>query len=59
MSTNSLENKIIVLDVDTTIQDYLEQLEEVEKLTLKTAEQQLGSSFDISKSIGFLEWRKL
>tara|TARA_R110002074_G_scaffold387329_1_gene569450 strand:+ start:585 stop:758 length:174 start_codon:yes stop_codon:yes gene_type:complete len=38
------------------IKKYVDQLNIVERLILKTAENQLDSSFDISKSIGFLEW---
>ena len=40
------------------IENYLEQLTPIEKLILETAYKMLGSSFDISKSIGFLEWKK-
>ena len=40
------------------IENYVEQLTPIEKLILETAYKMLGSSFDISKSIGFLEWKK-
>ena len=40
------------------IKKYISQLTEVEKLILETALNQLESSFDISKSIGFIEWLK-
>ena len=41
---------------DTIINAYIEQLTPVERTILNTAHKMLGSSFDISKSIGFLEW---
>lgn len=34
---------------------YIESLTEIEKLALEIAKQHLGSSFDISKSNGFLK----
>ena len=42
-------------DIDN-IKKYIDQLNNIERLILKTAENQLDSSFDIAKSIGFLEW---
>lgn len=38
------------------IQEYMEQMSEQERLVLKIAEDHLGTSFDIEKSIGFKEW---
>jgi transcriptional regulator CtsR len=40
------------------IEEYLAQLTEQERVVLEIAKAHLGSSFDISKSIGFLEWKK-
>jgi hypothetical protein len=40
------------------VQRYIEQLCDTEKQALKIAHQQLETSFDIEKSIGFLEWNK-
>tara|TARA_R110002074_G_scaffold206668_1_gene375097 strand:- start:84 stop:260 length:177 start_codon:yes stop_codon:yes gene_type:complete len=50
--TKELDNS---KDIDN-IKNYINQLNDVEKLIFKTAENQLDSSFDIFKSIGFLEW---
>ena len=40
------------------IDEYIKQLDEKEKLVLKIAKENLESSFDIKKSIGFLKWNK-
>lgn len=40
------------------IQIYMKQLDEQQQLVLKIAMEHLGSSFDISKSVGFVEWDK-
>ena len=40
------------------IKDYLEQLTESQLIALKIAEEQLESSFDITRTIGFLKWKK-
>lgn len=40
------------------IQKYMEEMTEQEKLVLKIAQDHLGTSFDIEKSIGFKEWIK-
>jgi|TARA_B100001142_G_C14120835_1_gene572942 hypothetical protein len=37
---------------------YLASLNEIEKIALKIAQEDLGSSFNIEKSIGFLKWLK-
>lgn len=42
---------------NSTIKEYLEQLSESEKKVLKIAENILETSFNIEKSIGFLEWK--
>ena len=44
--------------LESELKEYLEQLENIDKIILITAETQLGTSFDISKSIGFLDWKK-
>ena len=59
--TKQLDNSSDITDRNNTkdiIQNYIDQLNDIERLILKTAENQLDSSFDISKSIGFLEWCK-
>ena len=40
------------------IQKYIEQLSVKEKQTLKIAQEHLGSSFNLVKSIGFQNWIK-
>ena len=40
------------------IDEYIEQLTEIEKIVYEIAIEHLGSSFDIEKSIGFLDWAK-
>lgn len=40
------------------VQQYMEQLSDTEKRALIIAHQQLETSFDIEKSIGFLKWKK-
>ena len=47
----------IEIETATEIQNYITQLNDVEKKILNTAHKMLGSSFDIVKSIGFLEWK--
>ena len=37
---------------------YLASLNEIEIVALKIAQEDLGSSFNIEKSIGFLKWLK-
>ena len=41
---------------DELIKKYIEQMSEQEKIVLKIAQEHLGSSFDIVKSIGFIDW---
>jgi len=43
---------------DGLVEEYKAQLNEDELKTLSIAEEHLGTSFDIEKSIGFLEWSK-
>lgn len=40
------------------ITQYINSLNELQKLALKIAKEDLGSSFNIEKSIGFLNWIK-
>lgn len=42
---------------DQDVRDFINQLSDIEKLALKIAKEQLESSFDIKKSIGFIEWK--
>ena len=40
------------------IDEYISQMSEQERLVLKIATEHLGTSFDIEKSIGYLNWIK-
>jgi len=40
------------------IDTYLSSLNEIELIALEIAKEDLGSSFNIEKSIGFLKWLK-
>lgn len=42
--------------INELISDYINQLNPIEQKVLKIAERELQSSFDIQKSIGFIEW---
>ena len=46
------------IDLDKAIENYISSLNEMEQLTLEVAKWQLESSFEIHKSIGFLEYVK-
>ena len=46
------------IDLDLAIEHYINSLNEMEQLTLEVAKRQLESSFEIHKSIGFLEYVK-
>jgi hypothetical protein len=52
------------MDMETTeaqeelIKQYVASLTEQEKLVFAIAQDHLGSSFDVVRSIGFIEWRK-
>ena len=39
-----------------SINKYIQQLSEQEKIILKIAQEHLGSSFNIKKSIGYINW---
>ena len=40
------------------INEYINSLNELQKVALQIAKEDLGSSFNIEKSIGFLNWIK-
>ena len=42
----------------SSIDDYINQLNEKEKIVLKIAQEHLGTSFNIEKSIGYKKWLK-
>jgi len=43
-------------DTRASVAEYIAQLDEKETLALKIAQEHLGSSFNIVKSIGYIEW---
>ena len=43
---------------EKTIDKYIEQLSDTEKNMIKIAEQTLGSSFNISRSLGYIKWKE-
>jgi len=45
-----------MVPTDEDITNYIQQLTEQEKMVLQIAIEHLGTSFDIVKSIGFLDW---
>ena len=40
------------------VEKYIEQLSDVEKQAMEIAKTNLKTSFDIEKSLGFIEWLK-
>ena len=40
------------------LEKYIKQLSEIEKLAMEIAKENLKTSFDIEKSLGFTEWLK-
>ena len=53
---NNDENNDENYDENYLIQEYVNSLNEQELIVLEIAKKQLESSFDISKSIGYLNW---
>jgi len=45
-------------DQDVMINKYIDSLNDMEKATMDIAKKILKSSFDIEKSLGFIEWVK-
>tara|TARA_Y100000389_G_C17124459_1_gene347099 strand:- start:283 stop:447 length:165 start_codon:yes stop_codon:yes gene_type:complete len=40
------------------VQTYMDQMSEIEKIAMEIAKKNLKTSFDIEKSLGFIEWVK-
>jgi hypothetical protein len=57
MYDDNTTNKINQPDTNNLLENYLEQLSDTEKKIIDTATQVLGSSFNITRSIGFIEWK--
>lgn len=49
------ENK--VSNNEILIQKYYDSLSEIDKLAFKIAQEQLETSFDVEKTIGFIKWK--
>ncbi len=47
---------ILIISMEDSINIYLKQLTEQERMVLKIAQEHLGSSFNIKKSIGYITW---
>jgi hypothetical protein len=45
-------------NLEKLISEYINQLDEFEKIALEVAKEQLESSFSMQKSIGFLKWKE-
>jgi predicted transcriptional regulator len=43
---------------NSVIDDYISSLDDLEIKTLEIAKSHLGSSFNIKKSIGFIQWKE-
>ena len=46
------------LDLETALKQYISSLNDIELLALDVAKQQLECSFEIHKSIGFIQYLK-
>ena len=46
------------MNLEEQLKKYKSELTEQELIVLNIAIEHLGSSFDMSKSIGFIEWKK-
>ena len=56
---NDLNDKnYIYLDIQTALDNYVKTLNTIELLSLDVAKQQLESSFELDKSIGFIKYLK-
>jgi hypothetical protein len=45
-------------NLEKLISEYINQLDDFEKIAFNVAKEQLESSFSIEKSIGFLKWKE-
>lgn len=55
-SNQPLANQQIIY-TDPEIESYIQSLDELEAKTFEIARSHLGTSFNIKKSIGFIEWK--
>ena len=56
--SDNIENQNNISDkkLNNNLENYISQLTSIEKIVLEIAKKQLESSFDIEKTIGFIEW---
>jgi len=54
---NDTDTDIIIDNNKEEISKYIEELSEIERKMINIAEEILGSSFNISRSLGFIEWK--
>ena len=59
MKSNSNDDESKNLELEKEINEYLNQLDSKEKIAYKIAMEHLGTSFNIVRSNGFSEWKKI
>ena len=59
MTKNAVDNINNTSNTTSDIQEYLERISERERKVIEIAKEVLESSFNIQKSIGFEEWKKI
>ena len=51
------KQQTVCVCIEEQINEYIAQLSQQEQIVLEIAKEHLESSFDIKKSIGFIEWK--
>ena len=54
--SNNVETNEIVMDAEQAIEEYMNNMSDADKIAYKIAVKQLESSFDMVKSIGFMDY---
>ena len=54
--SNNAETNEIVMDAEQAIEEYMNNMSDADKIAYKIAVKQLESSFDMVKSIGFMDY---
>ena len=57
-SQDNSDSHSVLVTIEEALEQYVSSLSEIEKLTLEVAKRQLESSFEINKSIGFINYLK-
>ena len=55
-NTHKKENHLSNNEINILIKKYYDSLSEIDKLAFDIAEEQLETSFDVEKTIGFIKW---